>query len=749
MSQLVDFTEHPVVQEQVARVRPLMDEKGVLVVTGSRVYFQPALKLGSAPVEHWPVRSVRVVRRRRHRLRHQGLELELDGDVPGIFFDFESKEAREAAYKAMLGVSALRDAAAKASMHSHMTLKWQQRVISNYEYLMYLNSAADRTVNDLTQYPVFPWVLKDYESATLDLEDPAVFRDLSKPVGALNPERLAMFRERFESMPEPRFHYGTHYSTPSFVLYFLVRCAPEFMLRLQGGNFDVPDRMFHSIAGTFKNCMNMTSDVKELIPEFFQLPADFLENSEFLDLGTRQDGTRVHDVGLPPWASSPADFVRKHHAALESDYVSAHLHEWIDLIFGYKQTGAEAVKADNVFYYLTYEGAVDIESITDPLEREALEAQVNEFGQIPLQLFTAPHPARAAAPDPVALEAAASLDSGAAASPPPKSVSPSPPPSRGASATPSPLPQGWQPSFARLGSPWSVKMHARGVTSMVFDAEAKLLFSTAHDSTLKAYDLAGRRSTRSNAIGDLPLGACAISATGESVFVGSWDNSVSVYSLNFGRIVSTRPCHDDAVSVVVALPDGRAVTGSWDASVRVWKAGAKDVLEANPELQIETDGEIRALDVNVSSGAAPSPLRAFVGNDVGEVQEWDLESGNLVRMMEPPHHGGVTGLCVGRDTVISCCEEGTLRAWSVDGSPLWASDVGESITCLASDGALVLAGTAGGAVRCWDLSQGGVERPGGLFADATGVAVTALAVAADGSAAAAGYDDGTVRIATL
>ena len=165
------------------------------------------------------------------------------------------------------------------------------------------------------------------------------------------------------------------------------------MLRLQGGNFDVPDRMFHSIAQTFKNCMQMTSDVKELIPEFFQLPADFLENGEFLDLGTRQDGTRVHDVGLPPWASSPADFVRQHHAPLESDHVSAHLHEWIDLIFGYKQTGAEAAAADNVFYYLTYEGAVDIESIADPLERAALEAQVNEFGQIPLQLFTAAHPA--------------------------------------------------------------------------------------------------------------------------------------------------------------------------------------------------------------------------------------------------------------------------------------------------------------------------------------------------------------------
>lgn len=40
-------------------------------------------------------------------------------------------------------------------------------------------------------------------------------------------------------------------------------------------------------------------------------------------------------VELPPWAENPVDFIHKHRKALESDHVSAHLHEWIDLIFGY------------------------------------------------------------------------------------------------------------------------------------------------------------------------------------------------------------------------------------------------------------------------------------------------------------------------------------------------------------------------------------------------------------------------------
>ena len=60
-------------------------------------------------------------------------------------------------------------------------------------------SQADRSFNDLTQYPVFPWIIADYTSEELDLTDPATFRDLSKPIGALNPERLQSFKVKKRS----------------------------------------------------------------------------------------------------------------------------------------------------------------------------------------------------------------------------------------------------------------------------------------------------------------------------------------------------------------------------------------------------------------------------------------------------------------------------------------------------------------------------------------------------------------------
>ncbi len=127
----------------------------------------------------------------------------------------------------------------------HVMEQWQKKEITNYEYLLFLNEAADRTFSDLTQfslliilfnlnrYPVFPWIIQDYTSPSIDLNNPKVYRDLSKPIGALNPEKLEKSRERYRIMPDPKFMYGTHYSAPGYVIGYLVRKHPQYMLKFQ------------------------------------------------------------------------------------------------------------------------------------------------------------------------------------------------------------------------------------------------------------------------------------------------------------------------------------------------------------------------------------------------------------------------------------------------------------------------------------------------------------------------------------
>jgi hypothetical protein len=53
---------------------------------------------------------------------------------------------------------------------SKVVERWVNWEISNFEYLMFLNQLAGRSYNDLTAYPVFPWVLQDYTSRKLNLE---------------------------------------------------------------------------------------------------------------------------------------------------------------------------------------------------------------------------------------------------------------------------------------------------------------------------------------------------------------------------------------------------------------------------------------------------------------------------------------------------------------------------------------------------------------------------------------------------
>ncbi|KAL9227541.1 hypothetical protein vseg_003219 [Gypsophila vaccaria] len=362
----------------------------------------------------WKLNSVHEILKRDYQLRPVAIEIfSMDGCNDLLVFH---KKEREEVFKNLVAMNLPRNSMLDTTisgvnkqesneggrlfklMAKSFSKRWQNGEISNFQYLMHLNTLAGRGYSDLTQYPVFPWVLADYESEELDLYDPNSFRKLDKPMGCQTPDGEEEFRKRYESWDDPevpKFHYGSHYSSAGIVLFYLLRLPPFSTenQKLQGGQFDHADRLFNSVRDTWSSAAGKgnTSDVKELIPEFFYMP-DFLENRFNLDLGEKQSGEKVGDVVLPPWAKgSVREFIRKHREALECDYVSENLHHWIDLIFGYKQRGKAAEDAVNVFYHYTYEGNVDIDSVTDPAMKASILAQINHFGQTPKQLFQKAH----------------------------------------------------------------------------------------------------------------------------------------------------------------------------------------------------------------------------------------------------------------------------------------------------------------------------------------------------------------------
>uniref|UniRef100_A0A8C7CX34 LPS responsive beige-like anchor protein n=1 Tax=Oncorhynchus kisutch TaxID=8019 RepID=A0A8C7CX34_ONCKI len=406
-------------------VAPAVVVKGTLSITASELYFEvdedeasfktidPKILTYTEGLHgKWLFTEIRAVFSRRYLLQNTALEIFM-ANRTAVMFNFPDAGTVKKVVQCLprVGVGTnfglpqtrrISQASAKQLYKaSNMTQRWQRREISNFEYLIFLNTISGRTYNDLNQYPVFPWVITNYDTEDLDLTLPSNYRDLSKPIGALNPKRAAFFNDRYESWEDdqvPKFHYGTHYSTSSFTQMWLLRIEPftTMFLNFQGGKFDHADRTFSSVSRAWRNCQRDTSDVKELTPEFYYLPEMFV-NANNYSLGVMEDGTVVSDVELPPWAKTPEEFVRINRLALESEFVSCQLHQWIDLIFGYKQQGPEATRSLNVFYYLTYEGTINLSSITDPMLREAVEAQIRSFGQTPCQLLIEPHPPRSSA----------------------------------------------------------------------------------------------------------------------------------------------------------------------------------------------------------------------------------------------------------------------------------------------------------------------------------------------------------------
>ncbi|XVE60616.1 hypothetical protein DITRI_Ditri05aG0142300 [Diplodiscus trichospermus] len=168
----------------------------------------------------WSIGKIKAVHWTRYLLRYTAIEIFFSDSVAPIFINFTSqKDAKEigtlivSARNELLfprgsgrdksGTISFVDRRVALEMAETARESWRRRDITNFEYLMILNTLAGRSYNDLTQYLVFPWILADYSSEVLDFNKSSTFRDLSKPVGALDSKRFEVFEERYRNFCDP------------------------------------------------------------------------------------------------------------------------------------------------------------------------------------------------------------------------------------------------------------------------------------------------------------------------------------------------------------------------------------------------------------------------------------------------------------------------------------------------------------------------------------------------------------------
>ena len=272
------------------------------------------------------------------------------------------------------------------------TNDWVRGKISNFEYLMLLNIYSGRSFNSPSQYPVFPWIIKDYNSSILDLSNPNSFRDLSLPIGAQDPKTFETLKKKqlaLEQAGVDSYLYSCGPICPLSLYSWLIRLEPftSLHIQIQGGRFDHTARIFSSIPHSYK-LSNSTNSFRELIPEFFCSP-EFLTNDNGFNLGICNEHS-ISEVVLPNWASSPIDFIYLHRKAIESDYVSDDLNQWIDLIWGNKQRSSNNLYPNDMYEDIWNEKS----NLKNSEVRKTIEDKLSQIGQIPPQLFKTPHPKR-------------------------------------------------------------------------------------------------------------------------------------------------------------------------------------------------------------------------------------------------------------------------------------------------------------------------------------------------------------------
>ena len=357
----------------------------------------------------WKIASITEVIVKRYNLVRQAVEIYFYDTKP-IFFLFFGRKHRIEFLKRLQERKSDKIIFVKKPEEyfdeCQFTDKWIKGEYSNYEYLLLLNKYGGRSFNDIGQYPVFPWILKDYTSNSIDYQDINIYRPLEKSIAGISKIKQDEADQKFnllvrEETWKATFQFGSHYLPTRVVLGYIFRMEPytTILVSYERGQ-DVPDRMFHSVDISWKNLNSSASENSELIPEFFTCPWIFgnFNNYYFgkkheIDYSSGSKVQKLQDVVvdqviIPKWARNSHHFIQINALALESSYVSLNLNNWIDLIFGIKQ---QDQKHYNLFNPICDESIYGRGIKTF---NEGQIALVEEFGSVPIKLFRSSHPPR-------------------------------------------------------------------------------------------------------------------------------------------------------------------------------------------------------------------------------------------------------------------------------------------------------------------------------------------------------------------
>ena len=312
---------------------------------------------------------------------------------------------------------------------------WNNNQISNYELLMLLNILANRSFLDLTQYPIFPWIIFSKD----------IYRNLKLPMGQNNFEnisnnRMEIFNHNYkdsisnlkniDQFIEPAhisksFYYVVNYSNVNIINNYLIRIFPFNLLchKINQDSFENNEFLFNDILNTLKFSLSSQTDVKEIIPEFFYFPEFLININNFIlnyQNENKFDNVNIQEklinnlfynkikkkllIENSDFLNNINDdndiksvlYVLNLKRIFESEIITEKINYWIDLVFGINQKldfdskNIETNKIKNLFRpesYLDNPENTNKHFLIQP-EKEINLLNSCENGLIPAQILT-------------------------------------------------------------------------------------------------------------------------------------------------------------------------------------------------------------------------------------------------------------------------------------------------------------------------------------------------------------------------
>ena len=353
--------------------------------------------------------DIKTIIKRRSFLMYQSFEVFCQNGK-SYFFNLFRKENCENAFKILSSINETLRERDKFELINENIAKDVKKLINdvkngtinNYSYLLKLNYFSSRTFNDVSQYPIFPWLFLDINkinaifnvvksnlektetiTSTSEIEENQeenkeiidIDKLESKSSKKINEELSQKLQLRNFSYPislqteEQRKIYiksnytphGNHYSTASYLFFYLNRNYPfaESIIELQNMYKENANRLFVSMEQSLK-ILSGRFENREALPEIFSC-FDFYCNLNCIFLGIQGDGTLVDDFKpnkrldiITNFGSIYCKYIYMYRKLLNSLLISKFLPNWIDFIFGVKQI-EKSKESFYIFEKLSYE----------------------------------------------------------------------------------------------------------------------------------------------------------------------------------------------------------------------------------------------------------------------------------------------------------------------------------------------------------------------------------------------------------